>query len=171
MSDQHPPRDDERHLTVDDLSGAQVGHIAFSNVASILAEECTMLVPTAAHRRRGTAGLTRSVVELRRKLNELLARAITTDLLDGADWPDIAKALGMDPDLVSFNYEHLDWRDIGDDPRAVWEAFRPSCVSQLHDSCSDDPAETARQLDRWYRDHADPREAAPIPAQAVTAGL
>ncbi|MGW0485780.1 hypothetical protein [Nonomuraea sp. NPDC003214] len=169
MSDQHK-RDDE-HPHPDSLTGAQVGHIACSNVLKILTEHTSMLIPTAAHRRRGTAGLTRSVVELRRILNELQARAITTDLLDGATWADIAAALRMDEDVAVFNYAHLDWDHLADDPRAMWEKFRPTCVAPIHDGCAEDPATAARQLDEWYALHGDPREAAPVPTRAITAGL
>ncbi|MFD9947727.1 hypothetical protein ACFWYW_56815 [Nonomuraea sp. NPDC059023] len=172
MAEQHPPHDGGSPCPhVGKLTGAQVAHIAISSVAATMADDFLMLVPTAGHRRRGTAGLTRTVVDLRRKLTELMARAITADRMDGADWADIGAALGMDPDLVAYHYAHLDWTHMADDPQAVWDAFRPNCVAQLHDSCDEDPAVAAAKLDVWYHRHADPHEAAPVPADAVTAGL
>lgn len=169
MADQH--RDDERQPTTDELNGAQVGHIAYSDVLALLAETATMLVPTAVHRRRGAASLTRSVVELRRIVNELLARAITTDRLDGDDWADIAAAINSDPDVCALQYAHLDWQHLASDPRATWQSFHKSCPQQIHDFCADDPATAAHRLDVWYHNHADPREAAPAPKRAVTTGL
>ncbi|WP_433541977.1 hypothetical protein ACQP10_38135 (plasmid) [Streptosporangium sandarakinum] len=169
MSDHHP--DDFEIRPTPCLTGGQAAHIGVSNAALTLAEHCLMLVPTAGHRRRGTAGLTAAVVQLRRILNELQARAITTDLLDGATMADIAGALGMDEDLAYFQHGHLDWNHLANDPQAVWDGLRPTCVSQVHDSCAADPITAARHLDERYRKYIDPHEAAPVPQNAVTAGL
>ncbi|MER5322331.1 hypothetical protein [Streptosporangium roseum] len=170
MSD-HTNDDFEIRPTTQDLTGGQVAHIGFSHVAMTLAERSLMLVPTAGHRRRGPAGLTQSVGQLRRIVNELMARAITTDLFDGADWPEIAAALGMDEDVAYYQFGHLDSRHMADDPQGVWDSLRPNCVAPIHDSCSDDPSEVARHLDDRYHRYADPHENAPVPRQAVTAGL
>lgn len=167
-----PSPEGEGYPTADQLTGAGVGHIAYSAVLALLADNATMLVPTTVQKRRGTAGLTRATVELRRVLNELLNRAITTDRANGATWDDIANALRLDPDITAIQYAHLDWAHLAHDPRATWDAYHRSCPSQLHDICCPaDPAAAARQLDLWYEHHADPRDPAPTPSRAVTAGL
>ncbi|MFG1976970.1 hypothetical protein ACGFJC_47225 [Nonomuraea fuscirosea] len=165
--------DAERHPTptADDLTGAQVGSIAFSSVLRLLADNATTLVPTTVQRRRGTAGRTRATVEMRRILNELMDRAITADLGEGATWPELAAALGVDPEIAVLRYAHLDWQHLDDDAHATWAQYHRSCPEQLHDFCPSDPAVAARQLDTWYEHHADPRDPAPAPTRAVTAGL
>ncbi|MET7335908.1 hypothetical protein [Nonomuraea sp. NPDC005650] len=168
----HDAESPNGHLSADDLNGAQVGNIAYAAVLALLADTATMLVPTTVQRRRGTAGRTRAAVELRRILNELLDRAITADRLDGATWQELAAALRLpDPDVAAIHYAHLDWPHLADDPRGAWEAFHRSCPEQLHDFCPTDPAAAARHLDDWYYNHADPRDPAPPPTRAVTAGL
>lgn len=169
MSDHHP--DDDIRPT-EDLTGGAVAHIGFSNTAMIIAERALMLVPTEAHGRLGPGGLTRAVAELRGMLNEMQARAITADLMNAeCTWDDIGAPLKVAPDVALYRYGHLDWGHLADDPQAVWDKLRPTCIAQLHGTCSEDPGKTARNLDERYRRYHDPHEAAPVQQHAVTAGL
>ncbi len=169
---QRPDDDGSDILRTGDLSGANVARLGVSNAAAALADRIIPLVSTSTDRHRSVTGLTREVLQARRIMNEVLARAVTADIMRGATMEDIADAFNVEPDIAVYQWGHLDWTHLADDPQGVWDALRPTCVAGPQDSCPSDPAEVARHLDDWCRRHTeDPREVAPGPARPVSAGL
>ncbi|QSI49984.1 hypothetical protein [Thermobispora bispora] len=165
------PHQDRTVITADDLSGADAARIGVSNAAAAVVDRALLLVPTTGDRNLRPGQLLQQALQIRRVVNELIARTIITELLRGTPWKEIGAIFGISAEEALYNYGHLDLTALSDDPRGVWAALRPTCVAIVHDSCPADPAEAARKLDDWCTRHVDPREIAPGPQQPVTAGL
>lgn len=119
------PHQDRTVITADDLSGADAARIGVSNAAAAVVDRALLLVPTTGDRNLRPGQLLQQALQIRRVVNELIARTIITELLRGTPWKEIGAIFGISAEEALYNYGHLDLTALSDDRAACGPRYAP----------------------------------------------